>query len=53
MARSLQVKHEESPTTSPLLTAFLLLAFGWLALSGLVAMAQDQDGPDASGLYAE
>lgn len=35
MARSLTVKHDEQPATTPLFTAFLLLAAGVLALSGL------------------
>lgn len=30
MARSLTIKHEESASTSPLLTGFLLIAVGWL-----------------------
>lgn len=33
MARSLVVKHTETPGTSSLLNAFLLVAFGWLVLS--------------------
>ncbi|MCK6505878.1 hypothetical protein L6R53_21245 [Myxococcota bacterium] len=53
MARSLTVKHEEAPSTSPLLTAFLLLAFGWLALSAAVAVAQDATAAPANEVYAE
>ncbi len=53
MARSLTVKHEEAPGTSPLFTAFLLLAFGWLAVSGLVAMADDSPAVQSSGIYSE
>ena len=40
MARSLTVKHTEKPQTSSLFNAFLLLAFGWLVVSMLVAGAQ-------------
>ena len=39
MARSLVVKHEEAPRTSPLFTAFLVLASGFLFLGGAVAAA--------------
>ncbi len=39
MARSLTVKHDEIPSTSPLLNSFLLLALGWLLISGLSAAA--------------
>lgn len=41
MARSLVIKHEEKPSTSPLLTAFLLLAFAWLAASAIAAASSD------------
>ncbi len=41
MARSLTVKHEETPATSPLLTAFLLLACAWMAASALSAASAD------------
>ena len=41
MARSLTVKHEETPSTSPLLNAFLLLAFGWLAVTAIFAATAD------------
>lgn len=39
MARSMTVKHTEAPGTSRLFNAFLLLAFGWLLTSMLVAGA--------------
>ncbi len=39
MARSLTIKHTEKPQTSSLFNAFLLLAFGWLVVSVLVAGA--------------
>ena len=38
MARSLVVKHDESPRTSGLLTSFLLLSTGFLLL-GAAALA--------------
>lgn len=41
MARSLVITKEEHATTSPLLTGFLVLAFLWLALSGLSTAATD------------
>lgn len=42
MARSLTVKHEEKPSTSPLFTAFLLLACAWLAASALSAASAEE-----------
>jgi hypothetical protein len=39
MARSLVVKHEEAPGTSPLLNAFLVLALGWMFAGALIANA--------------
>lgn len=53
MARSLTITKEETPSTSPLLTAFLLLAFGWLGLSGVVAMANDSAAVEPPVFYAE
>lgn len=44
MARSLTVKHEETAATSPLLTAFLFLAFGWMLASALTSAAAES-GP--------
>lgn len=41
MARSLTVNHTEQPATTPLFTAFLLLAFAVLALSALTAFATE------------
>jgi hypothetical protein len=41
MARSLVVKHEEAPRTSPLFTTFLVLAGGFLLLGGAVAAFAD------------
>lgn len=53
MARSLTVMHDEAPSTSPLLTAFLLLAFGWMAASAAVAVAQDTSPGETPALYTE
>ena len=44
MARSLVVKHEEAPRTSPLFTTFLVLAGGFLLLGGAVVAAADDGG---------
>lgn len=41
MARSLTVKHEEKPATSPLFTAFLVLACAWMAATALSAASTD------------
>lgn len=56
MARSLTVKHTETPGTSGLFNLFLALAFGWLLVSMLVAGAQaNPASPDVpvSGIVAE
>jgi hypothetical protein len=45
MARSLVVKHDEAPRTSPLFTTFLVLAGGFLLLGGAV-VASAEDGTD-------
>ena len=37
MARSLVVKHDEKPATSPLLTSFLVLALGWMLVGAVLA----------------
>ncbi len=37
MARSLNVKHHETPGTSPLMNAFLALALGWMVLGAFFA----------------
>ena len=50
MARSLTIKHEEKPSTSPLLNAFLLLAFGWLAVTAMVAASADAGAASAPAL---
>jgi hypothetical protein len=47
MARSLTIKHEETATTSPLFTGFLLLSVGWL-LAGALTSGDAQAQSDAS-----
>ncbi len=42
MARSLTVKHEEKPSTTPLFTAFLLLACAWMAATALSAASAEE-----------
>lgn len=37
MARSLVVKHDEKPSTSPLLNSFLVLALGWMLVGAVLA----------------
>jgi hypothetical protein len=37
MARSLTITHEETATTSPLFTGFLLLSVAWLLASALTS----------------
>jgi hypothetical protein len=41
MARSLSVKHDEAPGTSPLFTGFLLLSTAWLTMSALAGIPAD------------
>ena len=53
MARSLTVKHDEKPATSPLLNSFLLLAFGWLLLSGFAAANATTDATTANQINLE
>ena len=48
MARSLTVKHDEKPATSPLFTGFLLISIGWLMLSAFAGFAAEL-GPDSAG----
>ena len=45
MAKSLVVKHDESPRTSALLTSFLVLSTGLLLL-GAAALANAESGAD-------
>ena len=42
MARSLTVKHEEKPSTTPLFTAFLLLACAWMAATAFSAASAEE-----------
>ncbi len=45
MARSLTIKHEETASTSPLFTGFLLLCVAWLLASAFASGdAQAQAG---------
>ncbi|MCB9698759.1 MAG: hypothetical protein H6738_18405 [Alphaproteobacteria bacterium] len=48
MARSLVVKHEENPRTSPLFTGFLLLCGGFLLLGTAMAAADGDIDPGPS-----
>ena len=45
MARSLTVKHEETASTNPLLTVFLLIAVGWMTLAAITGYAADRAAP--------
>lgn len=42
MARSLTVKHEETPSTNPLLTVFLLIAVAWMTVAAINGYAADR-----------
>lgn len=51
MARSLVVKHTETPGTSSLLNAFLLLAVGWLVASMFFGgVSANTDVTDVNGV---
>ncbi len=52
MARSLTVKHEEKPSTTPLFTAFLLLACAWMAATALSAASAEETGASLPTLGA-
>ena len=41
MARSLTIKHEETASTSSIMTGFLALAFAWLAATAIFASTAD------------
>ncbi len=41
MARSLTIKQEETAQTSWIMTGFLALAFGWLAVTAIFASTAD------------
>ena len=47
MARSLSVKHEETPATSSLLNFFLVLAFAWMGMAALASSFASDANPDA------
>ncbi len=53
MARSLTIKHEETASTSWIMTGFLALAFGWLAATAIFASTADATSPQASPSAAE
>ena len=53
MARSMTVKHEEKLGTSPLFTAFLLLAFGWMAASAAFSATSDPATAPTAPFLAE
>lgn len=46
MARSLTIKHEETAQTSWIMTGFLCLAFGWLAVTAIFAATADATPAD-------
>lgn len=48
MARSLVVKHTETPGTSSLLNAFLLVAFGWLVASMFLGGVSASPAPEGA-----
>jgi len=43
MARSMTIKQEETPKTSPLFNVFLLLALGWMALAAITSSSAEAD----------
>lgn len=49
MARSLTVKPEDTASTSPLFTGFLLLAIGWMLLAAFTnpGTSEAEDGTTA------
>ena len=53
MARSLTIKHEETASTSWIMTGFLALAFGWLAATAIFASTADATSTKPSPLLAE
>jgi hypothetical protein len=50
MARSLTVNHQETPSTNPLLTGFLLLCIAWLALGTIAGAAFAPEAPPVTTL---
>jgi hypothetical protein len=53
MARSLTIKHEETPSTSLIMTGFLVLSFGWLAATAIFAATADARPVGSTQLIAE
>ncbi len=56
MARSLVIKHEETPRTSGLFTTFLVLACAWMlacAFDGAPADAADDIDPGSSNTHQQ
>jgi hypothetical protein len=53
MARSLTVKHEEQPSASPLLTLFLVLAFGWMLVAALASGTSEATTLGTSEIHSE
>ncbi len=51
MARSLTIQHEETPSTSPLLTGFLLFVVAWMMTAAVVRGAYE-GGPELSNTPA-
>jgi hypothetical protein len=53
MARSLTIKHEETASTSWIMTGFLALAFGWLAVTAIFASTADATQTDRAANIIE
>ena len=53
MARSLTIKHEETASTSWIMTGFLALAFGWLAVTAIFAATADATPTHTAAQAAE
>ena len=53
MARSLTIKHEETASTSWIMTGFLALAFGWLAVTAIFAATADANPTHTAAQAAE
>jgi hypothetical protein len=53
MARSLVVKHDEKPGTSPLLNSFLLLALAWMVVGAVLASMANAADTTPPALAAE
>ena len=53
MARSLNITHEETASTSWIMTGFLALAFGWLIVTAIFAATADATPSQPSIFDAE